>query len=195
MTAPGLLRVKAAAGLGSLVLHALALGAVFFVLRVPQAVDAGAPVVVAVELAPAAPSSSAAPPPPPRRPRADVAVTAQEATAPAPVATTIPLGDAPAPETAQPLSRAEIDAYSRAVWLHLAARRPRAAGARRDARITFALSAGGDLRYARLERSSGSPHFDAACLEAVRHAAPFPEAPAGASEAMLVFVAPFSAER
>ena len=191
MSAPGLSRVRAIAGLASLALHALGFGALFL-FAPPQAVGFNAPatpIMAFVEIQPAPPQQ---PTPAPRRERRVTTAmsAATEIAAPAAIASDLIPAAAAAPATT--LSREEEDAYVRAVWMRLAAHRPRASGGRRIARIAFALDGEGGLRYARLERSSGSTAFDQACLRAVRAAAPFPRPPAGAADDLLAFVVPIS---
>ncbi|WP_395646762.1 energy transducer TonB [Terricaulis sp.] len=187
------MRVRLLASLGSLVLHALALGAVILGVRVPLAADDAPPAIVMIEMAPANPRHA------PRAregaPRAAAAPPTQDAPQPMATATLMPISDALAVNAqTTPPSQAEQDAYVRAVWRHLAAHRPRGSGAQRTARIVFALNRDGGLRYAFIDRSSGSAAFDSACLRTVRIAAPYPSAPAGASEHLLVFAVPYSTQ-
>jgi protein TonB len=202
MSAPGLSYAQAIAGVCSLAVHALALGALFLSLAEHrQGVSFDEPAlitaVVKVERPPLrSPPPQTAPPPAdqPRRTLQRHAPRTPIVRAPPP-----PLAAAPAVAAAPPrpeptLTQEEEDAYARAVWTHLAAHRPRASGGRRTARVVFALAMDGALRYVRLDRSSGSASFDEACLHAVHEAAPFPPAPPGASESLRTFVVPISTE-
>jgi periplasmic protein TonB len=57
------------------------------------------------------------------------------------------------------------------------ARQPRAVGPAGSAIVTFAISAGGTLRYARISHSSDNTALDEMALATVRNAAPFPPPP------------------
>jgi protein TonB len=57
------------------------------------------------------------------------------------------------------------------------ARQPRAVGPPGTATVTFAISARGTLRYARIEHSSDSAALDEMALATVQNAAPFPPPP------------------
>jgi len=57
------------------------------------------------------------------------------------------------------------------------ARQPRAVGPPGSATVTFAISASGTLRYARIEHSSDNTALDEMALATVQNAAPFPPPP------------------
>ena len=57
------------------------------------------------------------------------------------------------------------------------ARQPRAVGPPGSATVTFAISASGTLRYARIEHSSDNAALDKMALATVQNAAPFPPPP------------------
>jgi periplasmic protein TonB len=57
------------------------------------------------------------------------------------------------------------------------ARQPRAVGPPGSATVTFAISASGTLRYARIEHSSDNAALDEMALATVQNAAPFPPPP------------------
>jgi periplasmic protein TonB len=57
------------------------------------------------------------------------------------------------------------------------ARQPRAVGPPGSAMVTFAISASGTLRYARIEHSSDNAALDEMALATVQNAAPFPPPP------------------
>ena len=57
------------------------------------------------------------------------------------------------------------------------ARQPRAVGPPGSATVTFAVSASGTLRYARIEHSSDNAALDEMALATVQNAAPFPPPP------------------
>jgi protein TonB len=81
--------------------------------------------------------------------------------------------------------------YAARVRARVASNRPSVAGRGGTAVISFAVTAGGGLAYARLARSSGTPTLDQAALAAVRRSVPFPPPPAGASSRQLAFSVPF----
>jgi len=84
-----------------------------------------------------------------------------------------------------------IASYGARVRARILSNRPAAYGAGRVV-ITFAITSGGGLHYARLARSSGNAALDRAAIAAVRRAAPFPPPPAGSSPPQLTFSIPFS---
>jgi protein TonB len=97
---------------------------------------------------------------------------------------------------AQPGGRVSASAgamvgYAARVRARVASNRPSVAGRGGTAVISFAVTAGGGLAYARLTRSSGTPALDQAALTAVRRSAPFPAPPAGAAARQLAFSIPF----
>ena len=69
-----------------------------------------------------------------------------------------------------------VVAYGAMVRTFLA-RQPRAVGPPGTATVTFAISASGTLRYARIEHSSDSAALDEMALATVQNAAPFPPPP------------------
>ncbi len=88
-------------------------------------------------------------------------------------------------------SPGQIASYGARVRARILRQRPSASG-RGRAVVSFAVTAGGGLRYARLARTSGNAALDRAALAAVRRAAPFPRPPAGAETRQLKFTIPFS---
>ncbi len=100
----------------------------------------------------------------------------------------------PAPSLpSAPPQEAPFEVYRRRLWAHLAAHAPAAAAGSGTAVVKFGLSANGELRFVALERSSGRPAFDRACLAAVRAAAPLPSPPPGSTLDELVFTVPIKA--
>lgn len=87
-------------------------------------------------------------------------------------------------------SAGSIAGYASRVRARVAANKPSASG-RGTAVISFHVTSGGGLSYARLARSSGVAAIDQAALAAVRRSAPFPTPPAGASPGQLAFTIPF----
>ncbi len=86
----------------------------------------------------------------------------------------------PQPVAPSAASQSEPDPsleYKRRVWAHLADHRPRAEPGAGEATVKFGVKGTGALAFARLERSSGRPAFDRACLASVRAATPFPAPP------------------
>jgi protein TonB len=87
-------------------------------------------------------------------------------------------------------SAGSIAGYASRVRARVAANKPSASG-RGTAVISFRVTSGGGLAFARLARSSGAAAIDQAALAAVRRSAPFPTPPAGASPGQLAFTIPF----
>lgn len=85
-------------------------------------------------------------------------------------------------------SRGDIAGYAARVRARVAGRRPAGNGVKGTVIISFSVGGGGGLGSARIVRSSGSGALDAAALQAVRGAAPFPPPPGGRS---LSFSVPF----
>lgn len=81
--------------------------------------------------------------------------------------------------------------YAARVRARVASNKPSSAGKRGTAVVSFGVTRGGGLAYARLARSSGNGALDQAAVSAVRRAAPFPVPPAGASASQLSFSVPF----
>jgi protein TonB len=67
------------------------------------------------------------------------------------------------------------------------ARQPRALGPPGTATVTFAISASGTLRYARIEHSSDNAALDEMALATVQNAAPFPPPPPTLNEEALSY--------
>lgn len=91
----------------------------------------------------------------------------------------------------QKASPGKIRAYAGLVNARIARRRPSGRGRRGTVSVSFAIGSGGALRFARIVRSSGNKSLDAAALNAVRRAAPFPKPPVGMTPQQLSFVMPF----
>lgn len=87
-------------------------------------------------------------------------------------------------------SAGSIAGYAARVRARVAANKPSARG-RGTAVVSFRVTNGGGLVYARLARSSGVAAIDQAAVSAVRRSAPFPSPPAGASAGQLAFTIPF----
>lgn len=85
-------------------------------------------------------------------------------------------------------SRGDIAGYASRVRARVAGRRPAGNGVKGTVIISFSVGGSGGLGAARIVRSSGSGALDAAALQAVRGAAPFPPPPGGRS---LSFSVPF----
>jgi periplasmic protein TonB len=75
------------------------------------------------------------------------------------------------------LKRPDASAYRGKVWSALARHKPNP-GQRGSATVTFAIGAGGALRFVRVSQSSGNARLDQLALATVRNAAPFPPPPA-----------------
>lgn len=88
-------------------------------------------------------------------------------------------------------SAGSIVGYAARVRARVASNKPSSAGKRGTAVVSFGVTRGGGLAYARLARSSGNAALDQAAVSAVRRAAPFPAPPAGASASQLSFSVPF----
>jgi protein TonB len=89
-----------------------------------------------------------------------------------------PMGLAPADKPSISLSqgqpkRPDAAGYRGKVWSALARHKPNA-GQRGSATVTFAIGAGGALRFVRVSQSSGNARLDRLALATVRNAAPFP---------------------
>lgn len=82
--------------------------------------------------------------------------------------------------------------YGRRVWAHLAVHAPSAPPGAGTAWVSFSLDESGALLGLRLDRSSGRPVFDRACMASVRAAQPFPKPPRGISRAGLGFQVPIT---
>jgi protein TonB len=88
-------------------------------------------------------------------------------------------------------SRGSILTYAALVRARVAANKPSGSGLRGTAVVAFGVTPSGDLRYARVVRSSGNAALDRLALAAVRRSAPFPTPPAGAASTQLRFSIPF----
>ncbi|MEM7774908.1 MAG: TonB family protein [Pseudomonadota bacterium] len=88
-------------------------------------------------------------------------------------------------------SAGAVASYAARVRARILANRPRGV-ARGRVVVSFGLSTGGGLRYARVSRSSGSAAVDRAALAAVRRSSPFPRPPAGASSRQLRYSIAFT---
>ncbi len=75
--------------------------------------------------------------------------------------------------------RGNLSDYSAEVRTRIARHRPGSLPHTGTATVSFAISGSGSLIYARLIHSSGNAAIDAAALQAVRAAAPFPPPPGG----------------
>jgi periplasmic protein TonB len=89
-----------------------------------------------------------------------------------------PMGLAPADKPSISLTqgqpkRPDAAGYRGKVWSALARHKPNA-GMRGSATVTFAIGAGGALRFVRVSQSSGNARLDQLALATVRNAAPFP---------------------
>jgi protein TonB len=91
-------------------------------------------------------------------------------------------------------NRGQNRSYALLVRQKIARNRPQASGPRGTAVISFGLNRAGDLRYAKVAKSSGNAQFDRLALGAVRRAAPFPRPPAGMSLRQLAYRIPFKFE-
>ncbi len=86
------------------------------------------------------------------------------------------------PAKSAPKARAPSPgAYGAAVRAAIGRHKPRAAGARGKATVTFSIGALGGLRSVGVSRSSGNKQLDQAAIASVRRAAPFPSPPAGSN--------------
>jgi protein TonB len=88
-------------------------------------------------------------------------------------------------------SAGAIVGYAAKVRSRVASNRPSVGGKGGTAVVSFGVTTGGGLAYARLARSSGMPALDQAALAAVRRSAPFPPPPSGATARQLAFSIPF----
>jgi len=82
--------------------------------------------------------------------------------------------------------RENVGTYGAKVRAFLA-RQPRAVGPPGSATVTFAISASGTLRYARIEHSSDNAALDEMALATVQNAAPFPPPPPTLNEEALSY--------
>jgi periplasmic protein TonB len=92
-----------------------------------------------------------------------------------------PMGLAPADKPSISLTqsqpkKADAGRYSTKIWSALA-RKKLNAGQRGSTTVTFAIGAGGALRFVRVSQSSGNARLDQLALATVRNAAPFPPPP------------------
>ncbi len=85
-------------------------------------------------------------------------------------------------------SRGDVPGYAAKVRARVASRRPSGNGARGTVVVSFSVAGSGSLAGARIASSSGNAHLDAAALQAVRGAGPFPPTPTGSR---LSFAVPF----
>jgi len=85
-------------------------------------------------------------------------------------------------------SRGDVAGYAAKVRARVASRRPSGNGARGTVVVSFAVAGSGSLSSARVASSSGNARLDAAALQAVRGAGPFPPTPTGGR---LSFAVPF----
>jgi len=88
-------------------------------------------------------------------------------------------------------SRGNILNYAARIRAILARNKPGGDGHRGTTRISFGLTATGQLSYAEVASSSGRPDLDQAALGAVRKAAPFGTPPANVAPNELRFTIPF----
>jgi periplasmic protein TonB len=92
-----------------------------------------------------------------------------------------PMGLAPADKPSISLTqrqpkKSDAEAYSAKIWSALARKKPYA-GQPGSTTVTFAIGAGGALRFVRVSQSSGNARLDQLALATVRNAAPFPPPP------------------
>lgn len=99
--------------------------------------------------------------------------------------------DRPATAGRVSASAGSMVGYAARVRARVASNKPSMAGRKGTAVVSFAVTGGGGLAYARLSRSSGVPALDQAAVAAVRRSAPFPPPPAGAPAGKLAFSIPF----
>ncbi len=85
-------------------------------------------------------------------------------------------------------SQGDVAGYAAKVRARVASRRPSGNGARGTVIVSFSVAGSGGLSSARISSSSGNARLDAAALQAVRGAGPFPPTPTGAR---LSFAVPF----
>ena len=81
--------------------------------------------------------------------------------------------------------------YAASIRAQVERNQPSGNGLRGTIRVSFGITANGELIYVRLSESSGSSNLDDVALAAVRHAAPFGEPPPDLSPTQLAFVIPF----
>ncbi len=81
--------------------------------------------------------------------------------------------------------------YAASIRAQVERGKPLGNGLRGTVRVSFGITATGELRYVRLADSSGNTILDEAAIEAVRHAAPFGEPPSDMPPAQLAFIIPF----
>lgn len=88
-------------------------------------------------------------------------------------------------------SRGQLRNYGALVRAQVARKRPGSQRIRGTVIVGFAISKSGGLRYARINRSSGSKVLDRAALTAIRRAAPFPNPPKEMTLRQLSYRLPF----
>jgi TonB family protein len=92
-----------------------------------------------------------------------------------------PMGLAPADKPSISLIQGQpkkpsVGGYNAEIWSALARKKP-SAGQHGSTTVTFAIGAGGALRFVRVSQSSGNARLDQLALATVRNAAPFPRPP------------------
>lgn len=86
----------------------------------------------------------------------------------------------------QAAGNAAASNYPGLVYQRIARQRLPRVSSRGTAQVTFSISAGGGLAGVSLTRSSGDGRLDAAALDIVRRAAPFPPPPTGAQRSFTI---------
>ena len=81
--------------------------------------------------------------------------------------------------------------YAASIRAQVERNQPSGNGLRGTVRVSFGITANGELSYLRLSESSGSSNLDDVALAAVWHAAPFGQPPPDLSPTQLAFVIPF----
>jgi protein TonB len=131
------------------------------------------------------------------RPQAVASVVEAPASSEPVTATAAPPEQAAAPPVASAAAAApagnddSLRIYAEAVWARITRRKPIGFQSPGTAVITFTLSTEGALLSATITGSSGSPTLDAAALEALHRAAPFPPPPPQAAASQLTFTIPY----
>lgn len=83
-------------------------------------------------------------------------------------------------------SRGDILSYAALVRARVASNKPGGSGTGGTVVVSFGVSGGGGLSYARISRSSGNSGLDQVALAAVRRSSPFPAPPDGQSHTFSV---------
>jgi protein TonB len=95
-------------------------------------------------------------------------------------------------DAAAPPGRAQLlEAYSRKVWSHIAAHRPKGLRLAGSTGVSFTLGRDGSLLHVAVARTSGNADLDGLALATLRTASPFPQPPPALHGPSLTFTIDF----